>query len=334
MGGVMRRAWVVVLALSAAGFATTAACVGDDPGASSSGGPDDAGSSGDTNTGSDTGGGNNDAGIDATDGAVPRCNPQGTFVETDVTELNSPLANGGARLSHDELTVYWHRAESDAALPVIGLWTAKRATRDGVFGSLQPVVGLNRASDQSDLFPALLPNGDLIFHSDRGPSFPRDLYVSKRMNGTFTDPTPFAPLANANYGERIPYPSNDGKEIYLTTDNFNDSGIRIARSQEVAAGSYSLPTLVDLGGSTAELSPVLSADFKTLYFARGAQMYYAKRADRDSAWGPASPLTELNVADSSSQPTWISDDDCVLWFFSNRPANDPVSRIFVAVRSK
>lgn len=312
-----------------------AACVGDDPGSNSS--PPD-GAVDDASTGSDV-----SEGLDSTapdDAGSPRCDPTKPFVAEEVTELNGVVSNAGARLSRDELTVYWHRADGmSAAVPPTTLWVAKRASRDGVFSSLQPVVGIEKTDASiGDLFPTFLPNGDMLFHTNRGNfNAPRDVYVSRFVGGTFTAPAPFPPLATATFGERAPYVSLDGKEIFLMMDN-TDAGAssRLAVSLETSPGMYGQPQLIMLPGSagTTELSPVISADRLTLYFARGAQMYSVSRTAVGAPWGMPQPITELNVADAASQPTWISEDGCVLYFHSNRPASNLVSRIFRGVRPK
>jgi hypothetical protein len=324
----MARRRSFLLAAATAITSIVLACVGDDPGSSSSG--SSSGGSPDAQSadvgGPDTTPGGGDAGGDS---ATPRCDLAKPFAIEAVTELNSALPNAGARLSRDELTVYWHRGDAPGNLPPITLWVAKRSTPTGVFSSLQPVVGLAKPDGGSDLFPTLMPNGDLLFHSDRSGTS-RDVYVSKLVGGTYTAPTPFPPLNKPGVGERSPYVSIDGKEIFITYDD-PDAGpgqSHVAISQETAPGVYGNPTVISLGTGTTEFSPVVSADRTLLYFARGTQMFTSKRASVGAPWGPPQPVTELNTGDSSSQPTWVSDDGCILYFHGNRPQSDPVVRVF------
>ena len=337
----MKRGALIFGMFASSVAAALIACVGDDAGVGAS---SSSGSSGATPT--------NDGQAPGTDGAVDpgsdggadsatsRCDPKKPFVLTDVTELNSAnVSNFGARLTADELTVYWSRSDPGPQLiPPTTTWVAKRSTKDGTFTGAQAVVGVAKPQEKGDLYPFPTPQGDLLFHSDRGNT--RDIWLSKYVNGTFTAPTPFAPLATEEAGERMPYMSRDGKEIWLTHDVLSPPAgtprTRVAVALEVAAGSYGAPKRVELGGAVAELElgPVISADRTTLYFARGTKVYKTTRPNETTAFGPAVPVTELNTTDDSAQPTWVSDDDCIIYIQSNRPASDPISRVFRGVRPK
>lgn len=294
-----------------------------------------------------------DSGVDATgsdvksdapqaDAGPPRCNPTASFgTPEEVTELNGPTTNGGARLSKDELTVYWHRADvSDAFIPPTTIWVAKRPTNKDVFGSLAPVVGLAKPADAGDLYPTLLPDMSLVFHSNRSNN-QRDLWLSQLANGTYNAPTQLQPFASQTVVERYPYASFDGNELYMTIQTPADGAVpveRIHRALEVSPGTYGNLTLVDLaaGSSDIDYAPVISSDHKTLYFGSSRQsassIWTATRSGATGPFNAPSPVTELNVSTDATEPTWISDDGCVIYFQSNRPLSNPVVRIFRATR--
>jgi hypothetical protein len=150
-------------------LASFAACVGNDPSAGSVG-ADAAGTDTDAaGTPGDAAGGDalSDASSSAdADAAMPRCDPSVPFtVIAAVNELNANAVgalDNEARLTPDELTVYW---TSDRAGGNAKIHTASRASKTSPFGNIAPVpltlVGTDHATG-----PAVGADPNVLFFLD------------------------------------------------------------------------------------------------------------------------------------------------------------------------
>jgi hypothetical protein len=88
-------------------------------------------------------------------------------------------------------------------------------------------------------------------------------------------------------------------------------------------------------GAGGEVTPVMSADGKTMYFAfvsaggSDQTIYIASRTTIGGAWSSANSLGGVNST-FPEQPVWISDDECTLYLTSTRL--DAQWKVFVATR--
>ena len=312
--GSMTRLLFLSLVAAAAGGAAAAACVGDDPVRPPSDGrrdPDGATTDGASNT---------DGAADASDGAAPRtCNVTSPFTKVEeVSELNA-AQSGGARLSRDGLTVWFHRVLSADEWII---YSAKRPDKSSKFGAPAPVDGVG--AGKVDAFPTVNKDGSLLFFQRSLTSTAPERDIAQLALGASGSPSPTPGLSSA-LQERTTYVADDGSMWLSLRDE--DGGVtnRIVHAPRSGQG---FGALEDLGPekanpAMADEAPVVSTDGLTMYFAtnRGAggglEVWFASRTSLTARFGNLKALPAIRKANSSELPTWLSPDNCELWFQRN-----------------
>jgi hypothetical protein len=124
--------------------------------------------------------------------------------------------------------------------------------------------------------------------------------------------------------EGSPFLHPDGKLLYFTSGGRagNKGGLDIFVAQLGDFGAALSIAPVDAVDTVdSELMPVISRDNRVLYFAREGldrKILVSKRSSTAAPFESPSEVSELNVA--WDWPSWLSDDQCRLYFVSTRPA--------------
>jgi hypothetical protein len=243
-----------------------------------------------------------DAGSDA------RCDRDAAFGNVEpVPELNSASDDISAFLSSDELTIDWYTAR-DAG----GWFTSTRKIPSGPFPAPAVVPDLNAANAGSvwfspDVKTALVVTG----------GYQVQLATRATLQDKFAN---FAPIAAVNAGG-INYSATmrgDGKEIFFGSPRSGPQKIYTATGSGVSFGT---PQVWDQDApSGSDSAPLLSRDGLTLYFgssrpggAGGFDLWMARRPSLGAKFDPPVNLASAS-SKQSDEPTWISDDECVLYF--------------------
>ncbi len=307
MTGMVRRAataWLVAM------LATTTACnqvFGLDP----PGGADD-GDDGDA-----------DGGAAATDAAEP-AEPDAPALDAAGNRWSAPnpitVAAGGVAfeseptLSPDQLELYFaHQANGFAGKD---LWRATRASLGDAWNSAAALPTLSSMS--ADGTPRLTTDGlRIYFSSDRGGAGGTDIWVADRVNQTTASWIALAvdPGLSTDADDRTASPCEGRKRLVLAS---NRGGTRTAHDlyESDDAGTRALDLLNSPG---EDLSPYLTADCLTLYFASDRQgsldLYVSARVTPDDPWSLPVRIDELATSGTESDP-WVSPDQRHLVFTS------------------
>jgi hypothetical protein len=263
-------------------------------------------------------GGGDAPGRDSRDAGAP-CDPSDPFIAIEpIAELNAASDEEGARLTPDELVMYFTRRVG-AGQPY-QIFTSKRATRDEPFGAAMPILLLANASGAM-IAPDQMT---LYYSSDRGGSDDNaHLYMAKIP---FSATTSVALNAlNSTALDYSPYVSADDTELYFVSRRPADIDDNIFAARR-EAGAFALPAAVAAVNSTSsERSPVVSADGLRLYIGsnrgKGADdfdIFVATRTQRDETFQAPVSVNELSTP-SFEMPDWVAPDDCTLYFRSDRP---------------
>lgn len=150
-----------------------------------------------------------------------------------------------------------------------------------------------------------------------------DIFVAQRLNNTFCLPFNLGPLINTTAMESQPFISADGKELFFVRYSNSKQKADIFCSQLID-GQWSKPKpLSNVNTDANEMSPFLSIDGTTLFFASdrdnsmgGYDLFFSRR-DRKGEWGEPSNIgfpinTEANeicfVVDDDGSRTYLSSD--------------------------
>ncbi len=278
-----------------------------------------------------------DASEDAGDAALgPRCKRS--------TAFGSPviipgLAAGAValRLLPDELTGYYH--QDDARI-----YRVTRATRDSAFGAPEKLPLVFAADSPSDAathllsYPSVTGN-DLALYVTGDFS----IYRAYRDGGAFG---PLSAIPQLTRKDPLllwgPFVSEDGTLVLDTAIDLGLSQINV-RASIVEDGSVSAPIVLDSGGGNRDGFVAITGDGNSAYFASSRehdgggkfQIWMSPtnvQAGKIPKLTDPTPVVELRDYSTDRIPTWISPDNCRLYFTSNAPDGGPVTT-YVAERA-
>lgn len=150
-----------------------------------------------------------------------------------------------------------------------------------------------------------------------------DIFVAQRLNSTFCSPFNLGPLINTTAMESQPFISADGNELFFVRYSNSKQKADIFCSQLID-GQWSKPKpLHNVNTDANEMSPFLSIDGTTLFFASdrdnsmgGYDLFFSRR-DHKGEWGAPSNIgfpinTEANeicfVVDDDGSRAYLSSD--------------------------
>jgi hypothetical protein len=317
-------AWVsrlAAVALAAAALAGLAHCLGDEPSFPS---PADAGD--------DTEAAAVDVGApeaEAEAAAGPPCDLSRPFGSiANVHELNSADDDESARLTPDQLTVYFSRRNGPTGAYFV--YSATRPTPDATFGALTllsllpDVSGPTLSADRSTLFYAS------DFGTDSGLP---DLFATAVpfTAGNSVDLT----AINSTAWDFTPYVRPDNLALYFSSNRLGSDDIYVAPRVN---GAFIAPTYVTaINTGASERAPAVTPDDRTLYFAADTpgnfDIYVSSRATATGSFGAPKAVAELDTP-AVEQPDWISPDGCTLYFRSDRPGGAGGRDVWRATRPR
>lgn len=246
-----------------------------------------------------------------------------------------------ARLTPDELTVYFSSDRSNAAR----IYRATRPRLEESFGAPALVDELQSALPGA--FSAALPSANglelLVEHrvTETGGARPPDLYLFTRgaPSGPFANPSPITAL-NTGGTETDPNFAANDLELYLARST-NDTGIDlfVARRESASPGTAFGPTSPLAGNintNANETDPVVSADGLELFFQSDrsgpARVWVSRRSSVSEPFPEPVHVTELDGSGDNDVPNWLSADRCVLYMTSYRQGN--LAHLYVATRPR
>jgi hypothetical protein len=312
----MACTWRVALATLGALTAapvTLAHCVGDAPAFPS---PADGGDElGTSSGGSDAPATPVDAGSGSEPSAEagPPCDLSKPFGSIEnVRELNVANDDESARLTPDELTVYFSRR--NGANGAYFIYTATRSTPSAQFGALTQLALLPDPSG-----PSIAPDRSTLYYSSdvQTDSGLPDLYAASVpfTAGTSADLS----AINSSAWDFTPYIRPDNLALYFASNRLGSDDLYVSPRVN---GAFVAPTyLGKINTGASERTPVVTADDQTLFFASDGtgnyDVYVSTRAHPTDAFGAPKAVGELDTS-AVEMPDWISADGCRIYFRSDR----------------
>jgi hypothetical protein len=247
---------------------------------------------------------------------VGRCDPKKPFGTPKLVAGLNTAPSGIGRLSMDELTLVFQRTATNN-----DIFVATRADRTAAWGEAKVIAPVSSPTFQ-DGAPTITGDGlTMYFHSNRTPSSgDYDLWVSRRAKAEDAWGTPARVTALAStLRDEFPFVRADGRMMVFGSNRGTaPTTYDLYRAYIDETGAPGAPTkITELSTTTAdESNPVLTPDGLVLYFARrGVSMdiFVARRAALNVAFGAPTRIEELTTP-GDERPSWISPDDCQLWY--------------------
>lgn len=277
-----------------------------------------------------------DAGRDSTpDAGPPRCDSRVPFGTPAVVKGFATMPVLSGRLNPDETQVYFSALNSCAGEECIDLFVAGRDNRDASFssGSLIPKINCGQASEY---FPSISADSlRIYFESSRMRTPDADggcgidvarIWSAKRdkVDDSFGSVQVDDKFDVPGALDTSPYLHPSGATLYFVSTGRpqgpGNQDIWLARIKNGLVDTIEVVDNVSTG--EAETAPVISLDELTIYFARdpagGAErkIWVAHRPTPLAKFDAPAPLDELNTR-SDQIPSWISPDNCRLYYATN-----------------
>jgi hypothetical protein len=320
--------------------------VGETDGAGQDGSPDVApGDGGPSSDGASADGSSSDGAGDGSTGDTPPspCNLQAPFgTPTPVPGLpNEIYVHVTATFSPNELTTYFSRTPGD-----LGSWdiyVATRASRNDPFGDATLLTALS--TTQNDFVSSVSSDGlALYFHSDTGRGDGRyQIFVATRsdLKAAFSSPMPVTAVngGTATSIDNDAFVTAAGDALYFASPRSANGDIY---ASPIAGGVVGTPVKVPgVNSATVDVSPVVSADGRTIFWAsdrpdgnaKGAMdIWTASRSSTSADFASPKNVAELNSL-GDEWPRSISPDGCRL-YFEEQPDKIYTSTVMVAERPR
>ena len=187
-----------------------------------------------------------------------------------VSELNSPGADGRPYLSRDGLTIYFHRAFWPDPARGHDLYCATRPDRFSPFSEPLPITELNTTYGEAS--PCISPDGLTIYFARKvSNDFHEDLYFATRLAPS----DPFGPGVridelSTSFYDRDPRVSSDGLAMYFASnrDGTHEGDFDIFLSERASLSApFGAPCrLVGVNTVENDSSPFFDEGRDLLYF--------------------------------------------------------------------
>jgi hypothetical protein len=250
--------------------------------------------------------------------------------------LNSPNSDHSARVSADELTLFFSSNRDPGGYRDFDLWVATRQTRNEAWDTpLHMGDALN--SRGMEWTPCPSADGRELYFAD-GPWGNTDILVVRRNGPSdpWGPPESIGQAVNSATWDAAPSISADGLELFFQSDRpggFGGPDLYVttrASTAEPWGPAVNLGPTINTGYGDSlygEWDPSISHDGLTLFFssarppgsASNLDIWITKRATRESDWGQPVHLGFPVNGPTRESGACISSDGRTLYFVSARP---------------
>jgi Tol biopolymer transport system component len=311
-------------------------CVGDDPATSTGADAGGDGAAGTTDAPAPDSA-REDAGADAPSSTACDRNKDFGTPGLFATVYEAGFDQSFVRFSDDDSTLYFARTTPSGPAD-LDLCYAKRGN-GGTFGGLIGMKSLN--STETDESPAITTDQLMIFFASSSSGTSKDIFVASRAKAedSFDPPAKVTGLAIPNKQENDPYVVPGGRLYFASTRDDPAGANYDIFSADIAAGAAkSIVPIPTVSGGATDTNPVVTPDELTIYFASNRatgdkmDIFVAHRTDKANGFDMPQAVTKLNST-AHDRPTWISPDECTLYFASDR-SPDRKTHVYTASRPR
>jgi Tol biopolymer transport system component len=244
-----------------------------------------------------------------------------------------------ARLSPDELTIYFTSDRPGGTGSNNDIYTATRTSRSAPFGAPLPLGGINTPA-ASEAWPTLTSDGlTLFFESTTSGSYQVLVATRTTLVAQFSAAVPVANL-NAGPIDGQPFVLPDESALYFASSRTGtNGGLDLYRAARGGGGAFGTPAqLATVNTPSQEYAPTPTANELTLYFSSDRtdapskgdhDIWVSQRTSTSAAFSPPVNVQELNTA-ATEWPDWLSPDNCRLYFTRRETTG---RKIYVAERA-
>lgn len=250
--------------------------------------------------------GSSGPGVDS--GPTARCNPSKPFGAPTLVQAFDGAGTAlsiQARLTRDELEAFWVGSGNS-------LRSAKRAAVTDPWGP----AATTTLNPKFLLLQAITQDGNKLYYLPDTTTF-ETRFVTRTDRGAAWS-APGTKLVEPNASDNVFYANGDDL-VFMDILPTTPAGETNLFTAPLASGQISMaftPLSATDQPGVNEWHPVVNASLTHLYFLRGeepnAKVFVSHRASKKDPWGVPAEEPALNGGDGDA-PTWVSDDDCVIY---------------------
>jgi Tol biopolymer transport system component len=249
-----------------------------------------------------------------------------------IEELNSGDGDDDPSLTADLLEIFWG-SRRPGGLGLEDIWTAARSAPDQPWSEPVNVMALNSSSTETT--PKVSADGlSLYFTSMRGGTG-ADVYVATRVarSAAWSAPTYVAALSTM-FGDYSPSPSPDQRRIVLCIGpTVAGEALWAAERASTSAAWGQLARIAELDEDEVSECDPIEPHRRVIYYASNRSGKYellvARRAADVGPYGAPEPIAELNTVGFHDRDPWVSSDERLIVFSSDRSG---VDRLYLSSR--
>ena len=263
------------------------------------------------------------------------------FITVYMSSISSAISFGPAVNLGSDVNTTGNERFPDISTDALELYLASdqtgnfdiyKSTRAGTANSFGTPLTLGPTinSTDSDNGPGITPNNAfLFFSSDRtfsgDPSVgDQDIWVSALSGGIPGSPSNVS-LVNSSSDDFEPDIATGGLAMFFTSNRSGNNDLYVAKRDSMGDPWGSPTNLAAVNSGVADITPTISSDRLSLYFASnrsggfgGFDLYVSTRSDTSSLFGAAVNLgASINSSFDDMAPS-ISSDGTTLYFDSDR----------------
>lgn len=195
------------------------------------------------------------------------------------------------------------------------IWTARRASIDGPWQAAERIDAVSTGG--ADEHPFVTRDGLTLYYQALGLNGRPDIFISTRPDRQSSFPAGI-PVGALNTDADDEAATTSASELVLMLSSTRGGGASTlyeARRSTLSA-EWGVPVQVaELSTSARTHAPHLDDPGLVVYFQRNVayDMFWSRRPDLDSPFGPAVPLVELDSPDPETDP-WVSPDHRTIYF--------------------
>lgn len=248
--------------------------------------------------------------------------------------LSSGDGDDDPSLTDDLLEIYWGSKRS-GGMGSEDVWTANRVSVTAPWSEPKPVTQLNTSSSET----TMKVTGDgltMMFASNRFSAYDWDLFVSTRAtrDANWGVPVLVTEISTTG-GDYSPHARTDLKHVvWCSGPQVADEALFVAERTMTTStwGNPKRLTEIDEPG-ISECDP-MEPNATAIYYSSARDgkynVYRASRADAADAYGDRTPISIANEDGSNDRDPWVSPDERVLVFSSDR--GDGKDRLYMSTR--
>ncbi len=242
---------------------------------------------------------------------------------TEIAGLSSGTGDDDPSLTNDLLEIYWGSRRPGGAGSE-DIWMARRTSPTDPWDTPVNVAELNSSAAETTM--KITGDGLAMYFTSTRDGDP-DLYFSSRASRTSAWTTPIKSSLSSANGDYGAFVQPDLRHVILCMGDVVANEALYAADRANPQAMWPLPTrIAELDEAGISECDPMEPSARSLYYASNRDgtydIYTAQRSSAADPYGPRSAFTATNMAGVNDRDPWVSQDEKLMVFASDRSGVD------------